>query len=638
MEVISNTSFIINKSDNGKQFNMDRKKLGKFVFAIIGITITLLLTSGNSAHAMVTIEWRIHNDTLSGTPINTGFVGDLAQQINFTVIDDSKIGGPLSTITVDVTSTLDSAGMTLQLTEKPENMGTFQSKKIVLNENIQKLSVSSTATVRIDDDCSSLSHGNCDPLTIETISNALLKGATIQSETDPIGIGIDLTETGPNTGIFTRTLHFSETTSDAASATIKVTPGDTLTILDQVTTIAINALIIPTSSNVGGISVDIGGFVHATYDGVTTDLEVQDDGAPGRGSGGLIRPDLVLDFIRGFGGGGSSDRTPPLFMFDTNVLATFLPKDVIATVTEPDPLLPKKAVENSIVELPFTIDSRGFVLNPYASTIETQTAETGKQMNLRLILNDETGIKHLAFYTNMQGNQREISDSDTYVVHAENQPLEITDPHGLFSNVNFTEYETGTKYVFNFNLTFAKPMDTSNIIFRTWDDKLNSADIKIFDAIKVVGAPIEQPLTFSFVSEELDIPYYKIYESTIPVHDEQGNINYYNSFGDLETKRIHPSSEPFNYPEQIGHSERHNDGFWNQVVDAKKNAFKLAEKLIIDPFVNVEEKKVHDAYSYPDNIGKLDRQKKDTLVDSITYEKNKAIRFFTLYKTNHIDD
>ena len=152
--------------------------------------------------------------------------------------------------------------------------------------------------------------------------------------------------------------------------------------------------------------------------------------------------------------------------------------------------------------MPFVINENGYAISKYTNTIVTNTIETGNPVNVKLNLSDETGIEHVALYTNLRGDQKEISNSDTYIIFDEYKELEIIDPHQFFSFANVTVYENQTKYSINFNVTFAKPMEKSDIIFRIWDDRRNMADTKIFDALEIVGDDITKEEQFSLLLAE----------------------------------------------------------------------------------------------------------------------------------------
>jgi hypothetical protein len=191
-------------------------------------------------------------------------------------------------------------------------------------------------------------------------------------------------------------------------------------------------------------------------------------------------------------------------------------------------------------------------------------------------------------------------------------------------------------------MTFAKPMDTSDVIIRTWDERLNSGDVKVFDAIKIEGEPIVNPDTNNLIapdSADIVIPYYKLPHYEIPEADSEGNLIYYNSFGGLEERQVHPYHIPIVYPGEIGKAERHDDGFYDNVIGEETRAKTLAEKLIGNPFISTEDKTMIENFLYPNNVGKLDRENKEILQSGILKESKKALEICNkLHKTNQIDD
>ncbi|HSB57196.1 MAG TPA: hypothetical protein VLD38_05270, partial [Nitrosopumilaceae archaeon] len=154
------------------------------------------------------------------------------------------------------------------------------------------------------------------------------------------------------------------------------------------------------------------------------------------------------------------------------------------------------------IEFPFSINGNGFALNSYSNKILPNQIFTGDHTSLKLILNDASGVHHVGMYTNLSNLSREIPDSDTYFIYNKDKPLEINDPHGIFSNVDFSFSKDGTKNVFVFDLVFAKAMEKSDIIFRVWDGNRNSIDLKILDAWQVTESVRNEKLT----KEDLSIP------------------------------------------------------------------------------------------------------------------------------------
>jgi len=156
------------------------------------------------------------------------------------------------------------------------------------------------------------------------------------------------------------------------------------------------------------------------------------------------------------------------------------------------PTLSGKAYEEN--EFPLTINDEGFKLEQYSNTIPTKMLETGEAVQLKITAKDSGGaqsIQHIALYMNLRGIERDIQYSDTFIIFDKGSPLEVNDPHDYFDTVNVTPISSGTKLELIFDVKFAKPMEKSDLIIRMWDDRRNSADVKILDAIQVVGSETE---------------------------------------------------------------------------------------------------------------------------------------------------
>jgi len=604
---------------------------------LIAISILVIFTYMPSALADSPI-WQV--DPLS---LNDGgvYAGSFPVIINVTDASYAIGGlndGGIDTITITITSTVDPTGITLTLTENTVNDGVFGNTNLIFMTGNDIFAVEDTATITIVDD-----DANTDSGLVETLVPPL--SATVRSSSDPVGFSPTLTETGPDTGIFTTVIRFSTVATDAPTNTILVAGGDIISIQDDITAEAANGLIVPNPfAGIGAIQAEIAvASVTATYAGdPPTSLEIIDSGATGRGGGGLVRPGLVLDFV-GAAGGDSGDTSPPsLTVSRSRIIGLILLDEVLDKILGADPFTVLEPLYDPTIDYPLSINENGFILSQYANTIQTFQANTGEPIQLKLNLFDSTGVEHIALYTNLYGYEKEIHNSDTYIIYDEGEPVEIVDPTGFFSNINFTISDEGTKYVVTYDMVFAKPMDTSDIIIRAWDQKRNSGDIKIFDAIKINGAQIVAPSPGTSVQTEttsMSIPYFKILKSTMPVADSSGKLSYYNSFGELEQKNAHPYYEPFHYPNNIGRAERHDDGFQNSVVMEDINARVLAQEIVGNPFTESEDKPIHHVYIYPSTVGKLDRENIVTLNDAMLVENAKATKiYFKRYSTNHLID
>jgi hypothetical protein len=148
----------------------------------------------------------------------------------------------------------------------------------------------------------------------------------------------------------------------------------------------------------------------------------------------------------------------------------------------------------SEAEYPLSIDGKNYKLPSYTNSIPTTTFETGKPIELSLLAFSNRGpdsTQHVALYTNLHGSNSDISQSDTYIIYEKGQAMQVVDPHNLFAHVNINTAPVGNKLQIVFDITFAKPMDTSNIVVRMWDAYRNSVDTKILDAWQVVQSTPE---------------------------------------------------------------------------------------------------------------------------------------------------
>ena len=420
---------------------------------------------------------------------------------------------------------------------------------------------------------------------------------------------------------------------------IEITEGETFRISPPCAGSANGQIIpVPDGSTVGALRAEVGGTIKATYqDSSHEDTAFIFSAGVGCGGsgGGLVINRVVLDVLGGTSGG---DFFPPqITMSKLNLSNLPLVGSILDFILNADSFTPITPLDDPSIDYPLSINGNGYLLTQYANTIETYHGKTGEPVSFKMTLTDATGIEHIALYTNLRGDHREIQDSDTYLIYNQDKPLEITDPNAFFTNVNLAESEYNGKYIAEFNMTFAKPMDTSDVIVRTWDELGNSGDIKMFDAIKIEGEPIVNPDTNNLVvpnSAEIVIPYYKLPYYEIPNPDSDGKLIYYNSFGGLEERQVHPYYNPIIYPDNIGKNERHDDVFYDNIVDEETRAQIVVQTLIGNPFSSLEDHQKVLKFFYPENIGKLDRedeemQKKIKVAEEINAKKN----FSKLYHT-----
>lgn len=368
--------------------------------------------------------------------------------LNITAPDFNLDIGLAETISVTVTSTTDPIGIEIFLTETDLDTGIFTGSHTFttnpsstpdlqadIGDTITSTFGGQTGTASIfprvvlfDNEAYILSS-----LSTITVSDQNANADTLTAETvvvtvtstsDPIGISIILTETDVDTGIFVGTHTF--TTNPSSGSALNTAEGDTVT---------------------------------ASYFSAIDTASITPGFTPGGSGGGLvIRPGLVLDLL-GF---------------------SLYGKDV-----EIDPSKPIEPSNDPTIDFPLKIDEDGFVLPTYSSTIATRTKTVGEPIKLQLFVNHVYEIQHVGFYTNLREPDREIEDSDTYIIYDKSNPLQIIDPNNILSSVKINSTKDGSKNTFVFEFVFAKPMEKSDIIIRVWDSIRSTSDTKILDAWEV---------------------------------------------------------------------------------------------------------------------------------------------------------
>jgi len=68
--------------------------------------------------------------------------------------------------------------------------------------------------------------------------------------------------------------------------------------------------------------------------------------------------------------------------------------------------------------------------------------------------------------------------------------LEIIDPNELIetAQVTVTNDEDSIKKFVTIDLLFSNPMETSDLVIRAWDDRLNSRDTIVYEAIEILDS------------------------------------------------------------------------------------------------------------------------------------------------------
>ncbi|MDE1828702.1 MAG: hypothetical protein KGI25_00105 [Thaumarchaeota archaeon] len=408
------------------------------------------------ALAQPTITWdcgSFCSHSLSDGAVGSFFSPTTSQ---FTVSDPSLASPTLNHIIVLVNSTTDPSGITLNLTETAPNSGMYTNTNLIFTNGTGTFGVSSSQTIGIN---------NPSLITDATKVETLVGDVMVFSTTDTTGISMNLTETGPGTGIFTATLQFTSGPS-VNGKSISVQAGDTVTIMDFLNFDVTNELVTPNPDPAfGALPSSYGDEVDAVFDGVKAPMYLNAGSAPGGGGGGLIRPSTVLDLA--LGGGKSADTFDPpsigndyYYRFGGGV----------------------------------TINNKPFTIANYSTTILQQVLDIGKPAKFGFKIFDERGaytISDVVMYFHFKGDPSP-QNADTWISWDRSRGPLTHDPNGIFSATSINTTISGKYLLANFTMVPQKTMPDSSLIMRMWDDKLAMGDVPIWGAIVIVdpNAPV----------------------------------------------------------------------------------------------------------------------------------------------------
>jgi hypothetical protein len=459
----------------------------------------------SNAYAVVSIDW-----TYGGAPvfnvlpdldiftISNGEIAspDFPVSIQVDASDEGFAGNTLlDTIDVLITSVADPTGTTLTLTESAFDDGIFTGSNFVFLRGNYQFQVTDVITVTINDDPAT----GCD--TDNTITQldgtaAPLDGVMVFSDSEPAGIGLILTETGLNTCEFQGKLRFSLTSSDPSTGTLYVSYGDILTIFDRKETDYTNAHIIPNINGKGSIQANFDdpddtttAEVTATYNSLSALLDLNDDGAGGRGGGGLVNPGLVVDFVSILlGGGGGSDSAPPTIGLDKN--------------------------QKRIVDGGFSFNGNAVDVEQFYTPYPLITTEVGKLNTIKLKIyenRDLDNIAHVGISYGL-GKGEHFNEGRATIEYDRTfdgiESVTLFDPKHVLGSVNVTTATTNCSILSNvkclevtFDHIFRKSLDYNMVGTNIWDFKRNGWQNYFNHGIKIIGDSMNPPEEYSGIYE-----------------------------------------------------------------------------------------------------------------------------------------
>jgi len=200
-----------------------------------------------------------------------------------------------------------------------------------------------------------------------------------------------------------------------------------------------------------------------------------------------------------------------------------IPDEIMQVIEHHDPFTPLEPFDVNAEQFeefsfPFSIDESGYALSGYSNTLKTKTLYKGEPTKIKSVFYLPSELVHLSLYTNIRDGET-LFDSDTFIRFwkGKDNEIRIEDESGFFETADLTIQKDGIKITAIFDITFAKPMEKSDIILRMWDSQLHSAEVLIFDAFEVAQDKNEVTFAGKLQSDESSL---QEYDSLENIRDE----------------------------------------------------------------------------------------------------------------------
>jgi len=459
--------------------------------SLFAITLFLAVSSHN-VYAVNSINWTLGGSPLNSLPFPTVtyssgnlFESPISVLVDATDESDYTTNNVIDSIDVLVSSVGYSDVITYALTETGINTGLFTGTNFVFLVDNNKFQTTDTVDVIINSDPERGCYPDDTITQLDSTSVGAGDGVLIFSDTDLGGVGLVLIETGENTCKFIGKLKFTTTDStDEITGTLKVSPGDILTVFDPIIFAYTNAQIIPTVAGKGSIQSNTDdnqntAEVSVTYNGLSAGLHMADDPG-GSGSGGPInRPGLVLNFL-GSLLGGSSQSVPPTLGLDEN--------------------------QRRIVDEGFSFNDNPVDVEQFYTHYPLITTPVGQNNTIKLKIYEDSGPDNIAHVGLSYGlGKGETFNEGRVTIEYDKtfdgiESVTLFDPGHVIGNVNVTSTITNCSTHNNaqclevtFDHIFREPLEYNMVATNIWDFERNGWQNYFNHGIQIVGKSMNPP-------------------------------------------------------------------------------------------------------------------------------------------------
>ena len=159
-----------------------------------------------------------------------------------------------------------------------------------------------------------------------------------------------------------------------------------------------------------------------------------------------------------------------------------------------DPLEP--LMPDGTFDFPLAINGYGYLLDDATNTLVPQTVRIGDDSTtyITFTVYTQRDLAHFTMYLNLQEDDTNYADSDTYITYKDDGTTSVTDPHGYIGNnttitVAQEDDSVPEKKTVRITIEFGEePMGPTNMVAYMWDTDRKAVFIKVIDAFEVTAA------------------------------------------------------------------------------------------------------------------------------------------------------
>ena len=169
----------------------------------------------------------------------------------------------------------------------------------------------------------------------------------------------------------------------------------------------------------------------------------------------------------------------------------------VASHDASDPLEP--IMPDGTFDFPLVINGYGYLLDDVTNTLVPQILTVGDGPTIiTFTVYTQKDLAHFALYLNLQGENTNYADSDTYITYKNDDgTTSVIDPHGYIGNnatITVTQEDDSVpeRQTVRITVEFGEePMGPTNMVAYMWNTDRKAAFIKIIDAFGVAAALLE---------------------------------------------------------------------------------------------------------------------------------------------------